>query len=95
MADTEFEPQAGEEIVKKETPAVSTIYPQELEIPFKFHILANSPEERDQWFDTGTNNVSVDAIADIFDVLTDEGFTILSINNLTRQQLQKIFSERE
>jgi hypothetical protein len=96
MTNVAFESQAGKEVTETPVvPVLSAIYPQEIEIPFKLRILVSSREERDQWLDASTNSVSTDAIADILDVLIDEDIIILSINNLTREQLQKILSERE
>jgi hypothetical protein len=77
------------------TPAVSTVFPQQIEVTFTLKLTVNEQLERDFWFEPGTTNVTLDAAADIFDILSDYYPILESVNNLTHEQIQQVMSERE
>jgi hypothetical protein len=77
------------------TPAVSTVFPQEIELTLTLKYIANDQDERDYWLEPSTTNVTLDAVADIFDILGDSNVAPKSINGYTYAQLQQAMSERE
>ena len=72
-----------------------TTFPQQIEVTFTLKLTVNEQLERDFWFEPGTTNVTLDAVADIFDILSDYYSTLESVDNLTPEQIQQAMSKRE
>lgn len=77
------------------TPAVSTVFPQEIEVTLTLKLTMINQLERDYWLEPSTTNVTLDAVADIFDILGDSNVAPKSINGYTYSQLQQAMAERE
>lgn len=75
------------------TNAVS--YPLEVELTLKLKMLANNPGEREYLTNSETHQISSYFIADVFDALDTNFEDVLSINGLTRTEIQKLLHEAE
>ena len=51
-------------------------------------------EERDSWLEAGTNVIAIDALADVFDIFVDNDISLVSVNNLTQQQIKLALQAR-
>lgn len=70
-------------------------FPQEIEVAITLRIRVTDQEARDYWLNPETGLVAVETLVDIIDSFTfsDAGDEhILSINNLTKAQLQQILN---
>jgi hypothetical protein len=88
MTDVVVEPQAV-------IASPASTFPQEIEVTFTLKLTVNGQLERDFWFEPGTTDVTLDAIADTFDMLSDGISPVNSINGYTYAQLQQAMSERD
>lgn len=92
MTNEAFENQAAKEV----TNASDSKFPQEIEVAFTLKLTVDDQSERDYWLVSGTTNVTLDAIADLMDVVGDNNSMLLkSVNGLTYAQIQHAFAERE
>jgi len=74
---------------------VTANFPQKLEVTFTFSLTASDQEEKDCWVDS-TGKASIDAIADLFDMLCDNGFIMLdTINGYTFDAIKQALADRE
>jgi hypothetical protein len=74
---------------------VSTAFPQEIEVTLILKLTVDSQEARDIWLESGTNVIQIDALADIFDIFSNEGINLNSLNSLTLPQIQNALNKRE
>ncbi len=88
MTVTVAEPQAV-------TVSPDSTFPQEIEVTFTLKLVVDDQAERDFWLEAGTTNVTLDAVVDIFYMLSDTISPVNSVNGLTRAQLRQIMAERE
>jgi len=76
------------------TTTTTQIFPQNIEATITFKIRVSDQEQRDYWLNPETGAVSVETLADLMDNYTFDGQDehIISINNLTKTQLQQILN---
>jgi hypothetical protein len=92
MTDVVVEPQQEKEITTSPEP----VFPQEIEVTFVLKLTVEDQTERDYWLETGTTNVTLDAAADIMDMLCDNCAAGLeSVNGLTYTQIHQALAKRE
>jgi hypothetical protein len=74
---------------------VSTVFPQEIEVTLILKLTVGSQEKRDDWLEPGTNVIQIYALADVFDILGNDGVILNSLNGLTLSQIQNALNTRE
>lgn len=68
-------------------------FPQELEVQITLKVRVTDQEQRDYWLNPETSAVAVETLADILDSFSWDGDeSIVSINNMTKTQLQQILN---
>ena len=75
-------------------PPISTTFPQEIEVSLVLKVAVADQEERDSWLEAGTNVIAIDALADVFDIFVDNDISLVSVNNLTQQQIKLALQAR-
>lgn len=72
---------------------LSQTFPQEIEVQITLRVRVTDQEARDYWLNPDTGTVAIATLADVIDSFEWDGDeNILSINNLTKAQVQQILS---
>jgi hypothetical protein len=78
------------------TASPNPTFPQQIEVTFTFKLNVDSQAERDYWLEAGTTNTTLDAVADVMDMLCDNcAASLESVNGLTYAQIQQTMSKRD
>jgi hypothetical protein len=77
------------------TASPNPTFPQQIEVTFTLKLTVDSQAERDCWLEAGTTNATLDAAADIMDMLCDWAPALESVNGLTYTQIQQAFAKRD
>jgi hypothetical protein len=71
-------------------------FPQEIEVTFILKLTVEDQTEHDYWLETGTINATLNAVADMSDMLSDScAYPVDAVNNLTHEQIQQALAKRE
>jgi len=74
-------------------PESTQSFPQEIEVTFSLKIPVSSAEEKASWLNED-GKPSLDALADILDILTDNDMTVNSVNGMDYHAIQVALNER-
>jgi hypothetical protein len=71
-------------------------FPRQIEVTFILRLTVDDQFDRDYWLETGTDKVTLDAIADVTDILLDNLNPALeTVNGLTYEQIKQAMADRE
>ena len=74
-------------------PQTNHNFPQQINVTFSLQVNVEDQSERNQWLDPVTGAVTIDAVADLGDILSENDCYPVSINNLTPAQIQKLLAD--